>query len=54
MQDLTRIWDNLLCGVKCEAANTATALAGITVPSCKNKSSYELFYGKPPHYMENL
>ena len=38
----------------CEAANTTTALDGIAVPSQKNKCSYELFHGKPPHYMENL
>ena len=38
----------------CEVANTVTAPDGITVPSHKDKCSYELFYGKPPHYMENL
>ena len=38
----------------CKAANTATALDGITVPSHENKCSYELCYGKTPHYMESL
>ena len=35
----------------CKVTNTATALDGITVPSHENKCSYELIYGKTPHYM---
>ena len=38
----------------CKVVNTATTLDGITVPSHGNKCSYELFYGKSPHYMERL
>ena len=38
----------------CEVANTVTALDDITIPSHENKCSYELFYGKPPCYMESL
>ena len=38
----------------CKVVNTATALGGITVPGHKNKCSYEVFYGKPPYYTENL
>ena len=38
----------------CEAANTATALDGITVRSHGSKCSYELFYGKTPCDMEKL
>ena len=32
----------------CKGVNTATALDCITVPSNKNKCSYELFYRKTP------
>ena len=38
----------------CKVTNIATELDVITVPSWKNKCSYELFYGKPPHYIEKL
>ena len=38
----------------CKAAHTSTAPDGITVTSHENKCSYELFYGKTPHYMESL
>ena len=38
----------------CKAANTATVLDRIIVPSDGNKCSYELFYGKTHHYIERL